>query len=669
MMKACGGYLDLGTDAIRLTFSSGILASQAGEHIILKDKVHEKKILEIDYVEDDSIQNIVPSQARPNAVFGETEDLGGGRARIVFNMFAKFTFLLHVQKGKVVVQYPPRTPIIYLLDEVLQMALTPLLKEIGGFLMHGSCVVKDGEAMVFMGMSGSGKSATAFNLTRFGYKCYADDWVLVTSGGDGDLQVWPAVKGFSIRPLSFRFFEEQGIRLTDPRKEGIKYYFQTETSAGNRQAILKNICFVEVSGEPETSISRFDPEEAHRTLLSEKRYFPLSIRKSAPIYAKILVERVPGLLHVRAGLGLNAQAKAIREAALGGTEAKDRVISRPEKSKQASRKDKISLIQESWASPGREPLENLIPLLGNYDLKMFTLAYAFFLTDPTSRLETLQETIPFGCAVPGNFQAPWLRTLEWMEGARTLVQQSGEEVFRQFCLSWIKAAPHIYPFLNVLADKDPGKSQQVRDSWKAYKEEKESSAAAGRAGVEVHLVDSPAASDWIGEDSRDRWRALFSSKGRSLHVYYWSSRVDKAAWEEVAEFFKAVGTPQGFTVVPVCSGDGDVLAGPVEFIRMLGKSALCPRISRLLPLCRLADEEGAFLLNAGAMEAAVTDHAEERYHWTARGPDSGLPGNKGSLREATWAGEGITFREKPFSTCGECGLHSLGFCLGGFFKT
>jgi hypothetical protein len=665
-MQFYAGHLDLGTTAIRITFSSELLATQAREQVVLVDHVPDKRIQAIDYLEDDSVQNIVVPEARPNAVLSISEDLGEGRTRIVFNLFAQFTFLLFVQEEKVTVHCPSATPPFYLLDEVLLAALTPLLTKIGGFLIHGSCVVKDGEATAFLGQSGSGKSSTAFNLTRFGFQCYADDWVPVTCSGDRDLLVWPVATGCSIRPLCFRFFQEQGIQLAVPRREPNKYFFPTGEPGRSSCAVLKQICFVEPNGELNTAITRLDAQEALQALLGDRQYFPPSFQRSAPAYSEILVARVPKVFRVGVGLDLDDQGRTIGEKVFGGGMLPEQ--GQPKKSNQPDRKYKVSLIQEAWSSPGREPLRNLIPLLGDYDLRVVELAYAFFLNYPPARLESLcspsaRETIPQGC------EASWMRTSDWLEGSRMLAQQSGVEVFRQYCLSWFNAAPQIYPFLHVSTARESAKNEVVQESWLHYRRKREESSLGLSMLTEVHIADFPDCSRWLHLGSRERWSACFGKQGEGLHLVLWLSRTDRAFWEEVLEFFKIVGFPRRFTVVPVCSRNGDTLTTPVEFIRFLGKTELAPKISRLTPLCRLTEEDATYLLSAGAMETAVVERADKRYQCSELEHDPKRLGNTVSCREVSWMAGSVSFLEKPFSACDSCSLYPLGLCLGGFWGT
>jgi len=666
-MKACGGHLELGTVAIQINFSSERLAAQAREYLVLGDGVGSNTIKVIDYIEDDSVNLIPPSHNRPDAVHAVTEDLGKGRTRIVFNMFGQLNFVLHVSDGGVHIHHPAEAPLVYLLDEVLQIALNQTIAGSGGFILHGSCMVKDGNAVVFMGRSGSGKSSTAFNLARFGFDCYADDWVLVTSEGSSGLLVWPATKGLSIRPLSFKFFQEQGVQLTNPKRQENKYYFFPERSESPSCAVLKHICFVEVGGEPETLISSLSPEETFQVLLNEKRYFSLSLRQSTPVYAKILSEKVPKASHVRAGLDLDAQGSAIEGVLLGrpfpSKEKKSESFDQP------GRKQNASLFKQAWSSPGEEPLTRLIPLLGNVDLKVFALAHAFFQNYPLAQMETLPG--PFANhTVPQHFEATWLRTRDWLEGCRSLVQQSGIEVFRQFCFSWIKSAPHIYAFLNLLTADESEKSESVREAWTRFRVEMEQSSASRNRHVEVHVADFQASSIWMSAGFVDWWNSFFKSEDRHSHLYLWLAGGEGPSWGKIETFLEMLA-PQThrFSVVPVYAQIEEASSGPIEIIRFALKSKWSPKISRFIPLCRLTDEDASWILNGGFLETSVTGRPGDRFQCNTRGRERKALGDMGSCREISWPEAGVSFRERPLPACGSCGLYPLGFCRGGFFRT
>jgi HPr kinase/phosphorylase len=73
--------------------------------------------------------------------------------------------------------------------------------------MHGSCVSKDGEAVLVVGPSGSGKSDLVLRLLSHGFELVADDQVVVADGivsGPPELAGLLEVRGLGIVRLPHR---------------------------------------------------------------------------------------------------------------------------------------------------------------------------------------------------------------------------------------------------------------------------------------------------------------------------------------------------------------------------------------------------------------------------------------------------------------------------------
>lgn len=662
-MRKHGVYLDLGAAGIRLTFSCPHFVMQAQQHVFLSEDFHGQTVGIIDYIEDDSVSQLIRVPCNPNAVHISKDDLGGGHQKIVLRMFDKFTIALDVQKNRVAVRYPSDVPVRLMLDDVLQAALQPILDALGGFILHGSCVVRGKTAIVFMGKSGSGKSTTAFNLTRFGFHCYADDAVLITPA-DGALWAWPLAREFSIRPLSFRLFHEQGVQINDYKKDGEKYYFSQVTEK-YRGARLKHICFVEVNGEPETVISYLDPEQTLQILLQEDRHFSFMERESAPVYSKILAEKVPMLLSARVGTDLDAQAQAFEEFILGHVSPSGKKCSAI--SFQASRKQKMALIRQAWSNPGREPLKELIPLLGDFDLKVFTLALGFFQTYPPAHIEPI-EPPSYSDIVPQKFEASWLRAMNWVEGCQKLLCHSGVEVFQRFALAWIKSAPLIYPFLKALTYQDPEKSKQVEEAWNRYKGENAKSGSNERKRVEIHLVNFQDVSAWLHATFHDWWSSLLSYQSEISHVYFWITQTELLDQKAMRPLLKTIGKVPLLTVVPVGLKNGDSFTMGIEFARFALECGLKPKISRFTPLCRIGDEDAHFLLDTGALERTTEEGQTKRLLFAESLGDGRVLNSIDSIREVRWPDSNVLWLEKPYPACESCGLYSLGLCRGGFLS-
>jgi hypothetical protein len=79
------------------------------------------------------------------------------------------------------------------------LVLAFMLKQLPFITLHGSAVVKDGKAVVFIGEQGSGKSTAAAAMTTVGYRVLCDDIIPIA---DGPL-VMPGVAQVKLLPDAF----------------------------------------------------------------------------------------------------------------------------------------------------------------------------------------------------------------------------------------------------------------------------------------------------------------------------------------------------------------------------------------------------------------------------------------------------------------------------------
>jgi HPr kinase/phosphorylase len=73
--------------------------------------------------------------------------------------------------------------------------------------MHGSCVSRDGDAVLVLGLPGSGKSDLVLRLLSCGFELVADDQVTITDGvasGPAELAGLLEVRGLGIVRLPYR---------------------------------------------------------------------------------------------------------------------------------------------------------------------------------------------------------------------------------------------------------------------------------------------------------------------------------------------------------------------------------------------------------------------------------------------------------------------------------
>lgn len=576
---ATSGMLHLGEHAIRLVFDSEALTQRAFDRLYLSADANADVIGEIYFRRDDGVSVLVDRHCPPNAVVVDRVVQDAERFVLNLKVFGEFTVSLTRERNRVFVRYPSHAPITYLLDDVLQAAAQPFLDMLGGFILHGACMVKNGSAFALMGNSGSGKSTTAFNLVRAGYHCYADDAILVTTRGSG-LYAWPFSREMSIRPLSFQLLESQGMSFSGYRHEGKKYYFRQPDLPENKGVPLRHACLIEVRGERDTQIERLTPEVFLDRLLGEQRYFSFVNREHHEHYAGIVTERVPERLAIYLGQDLEAQSQAFDSL----LDPAVRPSIRSAAPLPGGRAAKLDLIRDAWRAPGKEPLRELIPMLTDSDLKIFKNALSFFQNYPLARIEprTVKHNGDGLNILPGT--CDWLRVPEWADGCRHLIQASCREAYDQYATGWFRSAPILYAFLNAFTEPGSAEHQAINAAWSRCLRDTSASewADAPVVTVSIHSAGRPV----------EQWDATFGEIASAKPA----SRV---------------------VVLPVFESATRDVAVAIECMRAAHACGLRPGLAQSLPLCWLDAPQAAFLLEHNALlTPRDTPVLADGYRWT-----------------------------------------------------
>jgi len=658
-------YLKFSTYSICLRFPDMESATDARKHIFLGELFEGDLAGNIDYIKDDSVANLVKVRCEPNAVKIIREDYDNNNHKIILKMYDKYTIALDVRNERVTVRYPSDAPLRLMLDDVLQAALQPILERKGGFILHGSCMVYKNRAIAFMGGSGSGKSTTAFNLLRFGFNCYADDAILVVPEGK-KLCVSPLAREFSIRPLSFSLLKEHGVPIGDYKKDGEKYYF-SQKAVQFQPAILQHICFVEVGGESETSITLLSSDQALEVLLKDTRHFSFMGRSSSEIFSKILAEKVPSPLTALVGTNLDFQGKLFRNIVI------HHKIKLPKeylnKKSITGRKQKIDLITKAWSSTGSEPLKELIPLIGDFDIKIFTLSLSFFQTYPLSKIYPLKSDIVIN-NIPYKFEASFIKASDWIEGCRKLLQITGIEVLQRYALSWIKSAPILYPFLKTVSSSEPEKSLLIEDAWKAFTTEKARvSCNIENNHIVIHLPVRQSLPNWSEQVFSRRQSSVSATKNKIIHLYFWITVDQQLDEKDMQILLKDMKYFQRLTIVPVFSKKNNNISAVIRFFQYTLRQNRNSDISRLIPLCRIDKENADFLLSRNIFEKWFEkENNSDSFYYSMQHEEIIKKTQNLSKYPADWPDHSIVWRKNPFDNCKTCGLCPLGLCLGGFFN-
>jgi hypothetical protein len=618
--------LDFGRHAIQLSFDNAALAGRARQRLYLAPAGSGPVSGEILFRQDETVVDLIPQTCGDSAVVIDHRVLAPGRSVLNLKVFNEFCVSIAREDARVVVRYPAKAPLTYLLDDVLQAAVQPFLEEAGGFILHGACLVKDGVAFALMGSSGSGKSTTAFNLVRAGYHCYADDAIIVTREG-AELLAWPFSREMSIRPLSQQLMASQGLSFSGYRQEGKKYYFQQPDLPANAGVPLCFACLIEVGGEAATRALRLERDNFLDRLRRDQRYFSFVNREHHDRYADVVAERVPQALSIRLGHDLEAQA-AFFDALVDPEAATVPVATETEDSN--GRAAKLELIRRAWRSPGAEPLADLVPMLGDSDLMIFKNALSFFQNYPLAQLAPGRAASTGDASPRSDDVCSWLRAPEWREGCRRLIQTTCHEAYDQYAAGWFKSAPILYAFLPSLVARDSAARHALEKAWVRY-----------RQGART-IEDASAALVMLTDRDAQSADVLTTNTGRRC-VYLSVQNPD--TWGEAFNRL-ANGAARQFSLVPVFAtpqANLDVVVECVRSARSLGFEA---RLAPCVPICWFSESQATFLLEQGALG----DSADAFSMATVLG-----------LVNADWI-------EAACAATGACQLSGLGLCNRGYFR-
>jgi hypothetical protein len=633
-----GGVLSLGQSAIRINFDRDALVRRAFERLYLSQTITVPVIGDIDYVLDDTVSSLIERSSPTNAVLIDRPVDDPKRFVLNLKVFNEFTVSLARAENRITVRYPSRAPITYLLDDVLQAAVQPFLEELGGFILHGSCLVKNGIGLALMGNSGSGKSTTAFNLVRAGYHCYADDAIIVTPKGTA-LYAWPFSREMSIRPLSFQLLQSQGLTFSGYRQEGKKYYFKQPDVPQNTGARLRCACLIEVGGEQDTEVRPLSRDEFLDKLLGEQRYFSFVNREHHGRYAEVVMEHVPEAVAIHLGQDLNKQIQVFDSLV-------DPSVPRPIRSaagKPGGRAANMELIRTAWRSPGAEPLRELIPLLANSDLKIFKNALTFFQNFPLAQLEP--GSVESGARGRNVFQndsgsTSWLRVPEWVDGCQRLIETTCQAAYDQYATGWFRSAPILYAFLNPLIEPESAEHRAIFDAWSRYLDD---TSATESVPLPVVIL--------TGDDTLDSVSGL----GRRSRPWVHLSGRNSSEWSAVFSQMASAGSDPRLIVMPVFAEAKPDLNVIMACMHTAHACGLKPRLARSMPLCWLDEKSAAFLLGHGGFL-----------------PPRETPSTE-SVLDILNAQTGVFERDRyvwVHGVCngrGVCHPQSLGLCCGGYF--
>ena len=84
--------------------------------------------------------------------------------------------------------------------QLFPLALSELLRTRQRFLIHAAAVAGPRHGVLLVGDSEAGKSTLSYRALRCGYRCVADDGVLICADAEGGFVAYPFYRQFSVDP-------------------------------------------------------------------------------------------------------------------------------------------------------------------------------------------------------------------------------------------------------------------------------------------------------------------------------------------------------------------------------------------------------------------------------------------------------------------------------------
>jgi hypothetical protein len=328
-----------------------------------------------------------------------------------------------------------------------------------------------------------------------------------------------------------------------------------------------------------------------------------------------------------------------------------------------SRSHKASLIRKAWSQPGQEPLDSLIPMLGDFDPKIFKLALGFFQTLPLARLKVL--AVPDG---PTGAQtadpASWVRSGLWWKGSKALLEQVGEEVLNTFAVSWFKSAPLLYPFFRVQLAHDTREKSLLETAWQHYNTK--SGKTQGDCITQIHLLNYNDPDVWATPDADQWWSDTIIAGQSPVSLYCWIARPVRRRQDHLVARLAELPGGSAVTWVPILT-EGRDINGCMALLETASSRGLRTYLYRRTPLCCITQSQANDLMQIGAFNGDGTiPHGEVEMYDR---PDNRLSDPAVDERYAlAWSEAHACFDSHPYDTCRRCRHHGLGLCRGGFFE-
>lgn len=149
---------------------------------------------------------------------------------------------------------------------LLSSAFTALLQQRGYLVLHGSCIEKNGEAIVFSGASGIGKSTLAAAFYQKGYHVLCDDLTVVQIGEDDMPYVVSGIPSLKLWDDAVHKLGQDVNSLEKVREAIPKYRVHITDQYWSRPLPLKKVYILGSDLEPEIRIAELNSFEKMRAI-------------------------------------------------------------------------------------------------------------------------------------------------------------------------------------------------------------------------------------------------------------------------------------------------------------------------------------------------------------------------------------------------------------------
>jgi hypothetical protein len=172
------------------------------------------------------------------------------------------------------IRAPSATPDL-VLDTYRRIVLPMRLQQQGTEVLHASAVVMGNQVVALCAVSGTGKSTTAFALTRRGYPAWADD-VIAFRITSSCVEATPLPFRVRLRRDAANFLDRENAELYSKTHQNDFFQLREKVAPLGTIIVLKRHSDVNA---PEMETFQLSPDESFRAVLSHAWCFTLSDRE------------------------------------------------------------------------------------------------------------------------------------------------------------------------------------------------------------------------------------------------------------------------------------------------------------------------------------------------------------------------------------------------------